>query len=149
MTGIYKIRPVDGGDEWFADMLRDLHTETFLDTAETPDFSHGFWWIVYSDSALAQPVGFAGITPSTYRPNTGYLKRAAVIRAHRGHGLQRRMISVRERFARRMGWDAIYTDTATFNVKSSNNLFKAGFELFRPDPIWNGEDFLYWRKHIG
>ncbi len=142
----YSIRPVDGGDDEYADTLRELHASVFLNTATAPDFDHGFWWIVYGDNA--QPVGFAGVTPSTYLPNTGYLKRAGVLREHRG-GLQRRLISVRERFARRIGWETVYTDTATFNVKSSNNLFKAGFELFRPDPIWNGEDFLYWRKRIG
>lgn len=143
MTAKYAIRPVDGADELVADLLRELHDTTFGDSAPIPEFDHGFWWIVYADK---EPAGFAGITPSTYLPNTGYLKRAAVLIEHRGRGLQRRLIAVRERLARKVKWDTIYTDTATFNVKSSNNLFRAGFELFRPNPIWNGEDYLYWRK---
>lgn len=139
----YRIREVDSFEE--ADTLKELHELTFIDTAPPPDFEHGSWWLCYLED---QPVGFAGLTPSTYLPLTGYLKRAGVRHEHRGNGLQRRLISVRERHARRLGWSTIYTDTATFNVKSSNNLFRAGFELFRPDPIWNGEDFLYWRKSL-
>lgn len=144
MTGIYRIRPVDGGDEFYADTLRDLHAEIFLDTAECPDFETGQWWLVYGANQI---IGFAGVTPSTYLPNTGYLKRAGVRVGHQG-GLQRRLIRVRESYARRMGWDAVYTDTAPFNYRSSNNLFKSGFELFKPTPPWAGDDWLYWRKHL-
>lgn len=143
MASPYTIRPVDGGDDFITSLLRDLHDEIFVGTAPTPDFDAGQWWIVTSPTDI---VGFCGITPSTYMPMTGYLKRAGVKQGHRGHGLQRRMVSVRERYARRQGWMRLYTDTATFNLRSSNNLFKAGFELFRPNPLWAGEDFLYWRK---
>lgn len=143
MTGSYRIRPVDGGDEFIADVLRELHEECFVDSAHAPNFDVGQWWIAYEDR---EPAGFAGITPSPYTPSAGYLKRAAVRPKHRGQGLQRRFITVRESFARRQGWRAIYTDTAPFNCNSSNNLFKAGYQLFRPDPLWAGSDWLYWRK---
>jgi GNAT superfamily N-acetyltransferase len=144
MAEKFKIRLVDTGDEYIRDALAEMHDETFENTAPIPNFDVGDWWLVANGREL---VGFCGLTPSTYRPNTGYLKRAAVREGYRGHGLQRRMLTVRERHARSLGYDTLYTDTATFNYRSSNNLFRAGFELFRPDPIWNGEDFLYWRKH--
>jgi GNAT superfamily N-acetyltransferase len=143
MTGRYTIRPVDGLDEDVQELLGELHIASFMDTSPVPSFEEGAWWVAYDDGA---PVGFAGITPSTYIANTGYLKRAGVLRAHRGKGLQRRLIRVRERYAKKQGWSTIYTDTAAFNVKSANNLFRAGFHLFRPLPPWNGESFLYWRK---
>ena len=143
MAEKFKIRLVDASDEYIRDTLSEMHDETFGNTASIPNFDVGDWWLAMNGR---EPVGFCGITPSAYLPKTGYLKRAAVRQGFRGHGLQRRMLTVRERHARRLGYHTLYTDTATFNVRSSNNLFRAGFVLFRPDPIWNGEDFLYWRK---
>lgn len=143
MHQIFKVRPVDGGDDANAEVLRELHELTFLDSAPMPDFCEDTWWVAY---AGWKPAAFVGVTPSTYLPNTGYLKRVAVVPEFRGHGLQIRLHRVCDRYARRVGWDAMFTDTATFNVASSNNLFKSGYELFRPEVIWNGEDFLYWRK---
>lgn len=143
MTG-YTIRPVDGGDEEIADTLRDLHTLTFLGDAPTPDFEIGAWWLVFDTTN--EPVGFAGITPSTYAANTGYMKRSGVLPAHRGRGLQRRLLRVRERYAKARNWCAVVTDTALHNVASANSLIACGFRLFRPDPLWCGEGWDYWRK---
>jgi RimJ/RimL family protein N-acetyltransferase len=143
MAERFKIRLVDASDEYIRDTLSEMHDEVFEDTAPIPNFEVGDWWLASNGREL---VGLCGITPSTYLPDTGYLKRAAVRQGYRGHGLQRRMIAARMRHASRLGYHTVFTDTAVFNVRSSTNLFKAGFELFRPDPIWNGEDFLYWRK---
>lgn len=143
MAEKFKIRLVDASDDYIRDTLSEIHEEVFEDSAPIPNFDVGDWWLASNGREL---VGLCGLTPSTYLPNTGYLKRAAVRQSYRGHGLQRRMIAVRVQHARRQEYHAVYTDTAVFNVRSSNNLFRAGFELFRPDPIWSGEEFLYWRK---
>lgn len=145
MTGQYRIRPVDGSEEEHADTLELLHRLTFFDTAPLAKFDQGAWWIAYQDK---EPIGFCGVTPSTYRRNTGYLKRAAVLREHRGHRLQRRFVRVRENYARKHGWEALYTDTVDYNVGSSNNLIACGYKLFEPEPRWNGDHFLYWRKML-
>lgn len=143
MAEKFKIRLVDASDDYIREALTEIHDETFENTAPIPDFDVGDWWLVANGRELA---GFCGLTPCFYLPNTGYMKRAGVRDAFKGHGLQRRMLTVRERHARRLGYDALYTDTASFNTPSSNNLIRAGFELFRPEPLWSDDDFLYWRK---
>lgn len=145
MTGSYRIRPVEGDDELISETLRELHEECFVDSAHVPDFEAGQWWIAYTGK---EAVGFAGVTKSPYAVDAGYLKRAGVRAKHRGQGLQRRLISTRERYARSQGWKWVVSDTAPFNCSSSNNLFRAGYELFLPDPPWFGSDWLYWRKRI-
>jgi GNAT superfamily N-acetyltransferase len=74
--------------------------------------------------------------------------RAGVVRSHRGKGLQKRLIRVRERKAREHGWKWLITDTASYNVASSNNLAACGFKLFRPSRPWGHDDGLYWRKAL-
>jgi len=139
----YRIREVDGDDEEIAETLDLLHDLCFMDASLRPKYDYGFWWLAYCGN---EPVGFAGITPSTIGPGVGYLKRAGVLPAHRGHGLQRRLLRVRERRARELGWRSVITDT-TDNVPSSNNLIKAGYRLFEPHP-WAFKHSLYWRKEL-
>src|ERR1700730_1485349 len=62
----------------------------------------GYWWLVGID--WEDPVAFAGMVPMEPFPNIGYLKRAYVLPAHRGHGLQRKLLAVREAKARELGW---------------------------------------------
>lgn len=140
---MYRIREVDGEDEDIAETLDALHDLCFMDAALRVKYDYGYWWIAYHDR---EPVGFAGITPSTIGPGVGYLKRAGVLPAHRGHGLQRRLLKVRERKARELGWASIITDT-TDNVPSANNLIRAGYRLFEPQP-WAFRSSLYWRKDL-
>jgi GNAT superfamily N-acetyltransferase len=139
---VYTIREVDGEDDDISDTLDELHDACFLDSAPKVKY-YGYWWLAYH---AATPVGFAGITPSTIGPGVGYLKRAGVLPAHRGRGLQRRLLKVRERKARQLGWTSVITDT-TDNVPSANNLIKAGYLLFSPEP-WSFGHSLYWTKEL-
>lgn len=140
----YRIAEVDGEDEDIADILDELHDACFLDSAPKVKY-YGYWWIAYVYQEK-EPAGFAGITPSSIGPGVGYLKRAGVLPAHRGMGLQRRLLKVRERKARSLGWASVITDT-TDNVPSANNLIKAGYRLFSPEP-WAMEHSCYWRKDL-
>jgi GNAT superfamily N-acetyltransferase len=139
----YTIREVDGEDEDIAETLDALHDLCFLDAALRVKYDYGHWWIAY---ACKEPAGFAGITPSTIGPGVGYLKRAGVLPAHRGHGLQRRLLKVREARARKLGWSSVITDT-TDNVPSANNLIASGYRLFSPEP-WAFKHSLYWMKEL-
>lgn len=102
------------------------------------------WWIAYIDGA---PAAFGGITTSRQWADCMYLCRAGVAPAYRGHGLQRRMIWVREAHARRVGATWVVTDT-TDNPPSSNSLIACGYRLFDPSRPWGGRTTLYWRKRI-
>lgn len=134
-----RIREVDGSDDEIAEHLSALHTLTFLGDAPRVETDQGHWWLVYDGD---NPVAFAGLTKSTYRSACGYLKRSGVLHSHRGRGLQRRLLRVREARARRNGWTMIVTDT-TENVHSSNNLIASGYRLFLPPHPWGFQNSLY------
>jgi GNAT superfamily N-acetyltransferase len=143
---LYSIKEVDAfADDENADILKQLHELTFLGTAPKIDPAEGgHWWLVHHEK---EPVAFCGLTPSTYGEGVGYLKRVGVLEGHRGHGLQRRMIRVREARARRNGWHMTLTDT-TDNVPSANSLIRAGYTMFDPPVPWGMASTLYWRKML-
>lgn len=138
------VRKVDATKPRIKALLRQLHEDTFGDSADVPEF-YGYWWIVYDDTA---PVGFAGLVQSTLAPNVGYLKRSGVLPSHRGQGLQMRLLKAREAYARRLGWASVISDTAFHNIHSSNNLIKAGYSMFEPPKRWAFAHGLYWIKEI-
>lgn len=139
----YRIREVEATEENI-DTLKALHQLTFFGDAPQPEFENGYWWLAYYDK---EPIGFAGITPSVLGFNCGYLKRSGVLRTHRGQGLQRKLIRVREARAKRNGWTRIITDT-TDNPASANNLYAAGYKMFTPKHCWALPTSLYWTKTI-
>jgi GNAT superfamily N-acetyltransferase len=139
----YRIREVDGEDE--SDVLRALHTLTFFDTAKLPKFDDGLWWIAYYGDA---PVGFINIIQSVLGSRAGYFKRVGVIPAHRGQGLQRRLMRAMEAKARKIGWTRIVSDT-TDNPPSTNNMFNCGYRTYEPEFRWaNPLPALYWQKRL-
>lgn len=142
---IYKIREVDGHDDEIADTLTELHRLTFFGGAPIPEFDRGHWWLAFHE---AIPVGFAGVIPSTRAVNTGYFCRVGVLKKHRGHALQSRLMRALESRARRNGWSCIVSDT-TDNLASANNFIRAGYRLYQPEFPWAWSGSLYWRKPIG
>ena len=61
--------------------------------------TQGHWYVAYAQDGEA--VGFAGVVPSARWADTMYLCRSGVVLAHRGRGLQKRLIKARIRKARR------------------------------------------------
>lgn len=138
----YRIREIDGSDN--DDILTELHSLCFGGEAPQAEYDHGHWWLAFDGK---EPVAFAGLTPSQLGFNCGYLKRCGILPEHRGQGLQRRLIRVREARAKKNGWGRIVTD-CTDNPHSANNLFKAGYKMFTPKYGWFREATLYWTKTI-
>ena len=141
---MYEIRQVDGEDDEIAETLAELHHLTFSKSAPIPEFDWGYWWLVFDGPAA---VAFAGLIPSTFVPNAGYLCRVGVLEQHWGHALQLRLMRATERRARRDGWCCIVSDT-TDNIASANNFIRAGYRLYRPQAPWGWPHTLYWRKPI-
>ena len=108
------------------------------------DTDFGWWWIVYDGNT---PVGFAGLVPSASWSDTGYLCRAGVVPSARGLGIQNRLIAVRIRKAKQLGYKWLISDTRD-NPPSSNSLINQGFKLFDPTNPWGYSDALYWRKRL-
>lgn len=126
-----------------AALLRWLQLETLPHDEPLPT-DKGWWWVAYQDD---QPAAFAALCRSVRWRDTGYLCRAGVLRAYRGAGLQKRLIRVRERWARRMGLRWLVTDTFD-NPASANSLIACGFRMFTPSAPWAAEGACYWRKRI-
>jgi GNAT superfamily N-acetyltransferase len=137
------IRRVDPADDHIEETIVELHKLCLpADTVYPPGDS--FWWIGYDEDV---PVCFAGLTASQQEVKGGYLCRAGVAPSHRGLGLQRRLIRVRERYARTLGWNVLVTDTYC-NPQSANNLIACGYRLYSPVYTWSFTGACYWRKRI-
>lgn len=144
---VYRIKEVDGTDEEIADTIRELHTEIFRDSAPQIDPDIGHWWLAFAIDEGRELAGFCGLTPTYADASLGYLKRAGVRRDHRGHGLQRRFVRVREAKARRLGMRAIITDTSD-NPPSANNLIDCGYHIYTPPNLWGFNHTIYWSKDL-
>lgn len=105
---------------------------------------NGIWWFGY---AGRQPVAFCLLKPSHRWLDTAYLARAGVLYLWRGKGLQKRMIRLRERAARQLGYTWMVSDT-TDNPPSANSLARMGYQMFAPSIPWANDTSLYWRKRL-
>jgi RimJ/RimL family protein N-acetyltransferase len=103
------------------------------------------WWLVRDGRSV---IGFAGLRRCGLPVNRGlgFLCRVGIAARHRGHGLQKRLIRVRERAARAEGLEELVTYCAPWNLASANSLIACGFRLYRPAERWGGAEALYWRK---
>lgn len=146
MTSLYRIRAVEGDDELNALTLDELHWATFINEAPAiKPLEGGDWWLAELNG---KPVGFASMHPAASDPPGGYLSRCGVLPAHRGNGLQLRLIRAREAQARRYGYRHTYTDTTNDNPASSNTLIRAGYRLFTPEAPWGLRNSIYWNREI-
>jgi GNAT superfamily N-acetyltransferase len=101
------------------------------------------WWLAERSGAL---VGFGGA--KLWEPDgLVYLCRAGVAPEARGLGLQKRLISARVGWARRIGAKGCMTYTID-NPPSQNNLIACGFRTFTPSYAWGGSRATYWIKRF-
>lgn len=137
----YTITKVDGAFE--AETIHAIHRVCFPGcTPYEVDGSH--WWLVRTPNGT--PIAMAGLACSS-REGGAYLCRSAVLPAHRGRGLQTRLIKVRERLARNMDLNFLISDTID-NPVSANHLIGCGFRLYDPLTPWGNAGSLYWRKEL-
>src|SRR5258708_4520544 len=144
---VYRIKEVDTSDEDIADTIRELHGEIFGSTAPQVHPERGSWWLAFAANESRELAGFCGLTETYADPTLGYLKRAGVLRPHRGQGLQRRFVRVREAKARRVGMRGLVTDTSS-NPSSANNLIACGYRIYEPDYPWAFNHTIYWSKDL-
>lgn len=108
-------------------------------------FDGAYWWFAFDEDQI--PVGYAALS---FFPQTGnaFLSRVGVLPTGRGHGLHKRFIRARERFAVGEGYARIVTYTAANNVFSGNNLIACGYRLYIPPFEWGCIGGNYWEKII-
>lgn len=135
MRSPYVIREVDGRGE--RDLLLALQLEC-LPEDDPVNPSKGHWWVTYRG---AEPAAYAGLVD-------GYLCHAGVLKAHRGAGLQRRLIKKRIEKGRALGLPFVYSTTFD-NPVSSNNLITCGFRMYTPERPWGATGTNYWMLPLG
>lgn len=140
---MYELKAVNGSDPAMRKLLYVLQLE-ILPGDKPTSTEEGWWWILYDG---LKPIGFAGTCASTQWAGTGYLCRAGVLYEYRGKGLQKRLIRVREKKARQLGWTHLVTDTYE-NPPSANNLIKCGYKTYHPRNPWGGKGVIYWIKRL-
>ena len=140
---MFSVRKVDGSLETQAALLHWLQLETL--SGDTPLTTNvGWWWILYQDD---RPIGFCSLRRSAQWGDTGYLCRAGILVKYRGKGLQKRLIRVRERQAKRLKMNWLITDTYN-NPASANSIISCGFKMFTPSKPWGADETCYWRKRL-
>lgn len=102
------------------------------------------WWVAEDEDG--QIVAYAGLQHKY--GDRGFLCRAGVLKAHRGNGLQRRLLRARERGARSIDMSRLITYTDKENIYSSNNLIMCGYKLYRPAEEWGCTGALYWYRDL-
>ena len=110
-----------------------------------PTLENSIWWVVWRGK---EPVGYAGlrVCETPCNAGLGFLSRAGVLREHRGRGLQRRLIRVREAEAKALGLKEVLTYVALWNCASLNSLISSGYKFYRPADKWGGRESVYLRK---
>lgn len=109
-----------------------------------PSFTNGWWWLVYDGHKV---IAFAGLNGVKSWNEALYLSRCGVDKAYRGQGLQKRLIKIRERKARKLGIKHLITSTY-YRLISANNLINCGFRLYQPENEWLAKGSLYWKKDL-
>lgn len=123
--------------------IRELDAKLIGPDAATPVLEDHVWWLAYVDGRVA---GYAGLRVCKTEGGYGFLARAGVLREHRGQGLQRRLIRVRDREARRLGLRRSITYTSQRNYASANNLISCGYRLYDPQYRFGVKDAMYFIK---
>ena len=100
------------------------------------------WWVILDTGII---IAYCGCL---YSENICVFVRAWVHEPYRGNGLQRRMISIREKAARLFKCYALVTYTLTDNIHSANNLIRRGFKIHDPQYKYVGKGVIYFIKSV-
>lgn len=131
-----KVREVFGPDHEFE--LMRLQKETFPADGKVACID-GYWWMAFDGD---KAVGFSCMTDVQTWDKTGYISRVGVMPAYRGKGLQRRLMKVCERKAKRLGWARLISTTYN-NPPSANNFIALGYRTYEPQARWGASDTIY------
>lgn len=104
------------------------------------------WWVIIHKEDIIAYCGHAYVqhTPTNHYV---YFTRAWVKREYRGKGLQKKLINLRLRSAKKLT-NSVITYTMIDNYASINSLISCGFRLYCPEYQYIDGDVLYFIKHI-
>ena len=130
--GDYNIRRTD---DWTG--VQKINNRHF--NAEIYQDYDGAAWFVYYKGFV---VGFCSCR--VLEGGTLYLTRAAIQPEHRGKGLHKRMLRVREAYGRRVGCGEAITYVAKDNMPSIMGLVKSNYKLYDPEYAYVGRSEYYY-----
>jgi len=108
-----------------------------------PGRDNSVYWLMHLDK---EPCGLTIATPVD--KDTIYAAYSGILPGVRGKGLGRRLIAVREKWARAQGYKHVVTYTLTTNGSSMYNLFKCGYKVYDPAYPYQGNDVVYFIKNL-
>lgn len=104
------------------------------------------YWVA-RDTATGDVIGFCGghMIPEEKAVS---LSSVAVFPAARGQRLQRRLMRVVERWAKRSGATCVITYTLLDNYPSIANIVRSNYNFYEPVWRWAGRDVHYFKKKL-
>ena len=128
-------------------LVARLDAKIFLESAEDEALDPStLWWVLSVGGKIA---GFAGLKAGVEGAvQYGYLAKAGLLPEFRGKGLQKLLISVRDREAKKLSLSMNITYVAYWNLASANNLIACGYRLYDPDWKYGLKRALYFRKYL-
>ena len=124
---------------------RYLHEKTLPEDEQYDHEGNVYWLIQHVESG--EYVGFA--IGTDIGDGLFFLSRSGVLKSHRGQGLHKRLIRVREQYAKRNGFSHVITYTSHTNPQSFSHLIKLKYEIYEPDYAWVGYNgIFYFRKKL-
>jgi GNAT superfamily N-acetyltransferase len=143
----YIITEVDGSEPETAAEIRRWNAmsppELFPELSDH-HLESGYWWFAYRGN---DPVAFAGMVDNEPHIGEVYFKRCYVLPDHVGHGLQLRLMFVREVKARELGYKQIVSECSE-DSHSNFNFRRAHFERIFPEQVWGKPGSVFWRKRL-
>lgn len=100
-------------------------------------------WVVQDGGEIV-----AYLSAHPLKRGSWFFSRVGVMPSHRGHGLQRKLMSVMERHGRGAGWRQIVTYTAGHNGHSTRNILAAGYRTYEPRKSYVGWECVHMRKRL-
>ena len=85
---------------------------------------------------------------SLYPQYDNWIESVYIDKKYRGKGLQKRLIDVRTRAAKRHFCYTVITYTTPDNYASANNLIRRGFKMYDPEYQYGGSTMLYFIKDV-
>lgn len=125
-------------------IIRHLDCQIFDSDYPVQLTENSIWWVVKVEGEVA---GFAGLDLN-FNHKEAFLCRCGILPKFRGKGLQKRLLKVRERYARTQNIKALWTYTSVHNVSSMNSLIKNGYKTYLPWDHDDTSDFIYWLKYL-
>ena len=105
------------------DMDRVIALDKKIFNLEGLDTFHSVWWLVLEGNTA---VGFAGLV---FKKGHVVMSRSGIFKRLQGKGVQRKLIKIRERYARIYGYTKVKSEVADWNAQSIANLIKCGYKI--------------------